>query len=424
MSLPAIILASCSALAFAWSAVAAPRFESAALVDSYDFAAVRDKSGRLMFDTETPAGNLAVLEHVLETGATTILWRNCGGATMRYQSAAELFPPVEAPLDKRRIPSSRPVHGWLRYFQAEPDIVRDILKVCRDRGLGAGIHWPFEETHFASWTFGAWNFEHPQYWGVTVKGQVWSGRCSLAYPEVVEHKLRLTDELLERGMDHLFIDTFRLGGWSPRYEYVSPEIERWRQRYGSEPPENARDPRWCALVAETNHAYFKALRQRLLAAGRPVRLMLGVSRVGRLDSEPDDMLLSRGIDWKRLVHEKVIDTVVLYDVNWDKARPFESTREIYRAMVDFCAGRCQLLCPVSAYSFTGKGIKAYQEATGLRAEQVVGDLMRITWEEGADGINMECVDYNNYAPAVRDEMRRLLEGPLRFKRVRETAPSR
>ena len=38
------------------------------------------------------------------------------------------------------------------------------------------------------------------------------------------------------------------------------------------------------------------------------------------------------------------------------------------------------------------------------------------WEEGADGVNMECVDYNNYAPGVRAEMRRLLDGPFRFKR--------
>lgn len=407
----------CAAAACAGSLCAAERFEAAALVDSYDFAFTRDKSGRILFDTETPEGNLAVLSHVLETGATTILWRNCGGATMRYPSAEERYPLVEAPLDKRRVPSSRPVFGWLRYFQTEPDIVRHILGVCRERGLGAGIHWPFEETHWASWTFGAWNFEHPQYWGVTAQGQVWSGRCSLAYPEVVAHKLRLADELLERGMDHLFIDTFRTGGWSPKYEYVDPEVARWRQRYCSEPPANPRDPRWCALVAETTHAYFLALASRLKSSGRPVRLMLGVSRVKRLGDEPDDMLLARAIDWKRLVREKAIDTVVLYDVEWDAARPFESTREIYREVIAFCAGRCQVLCPISAYSFTGKGLPAYQKATSLSAEKVTGELLRIAWEEGADGVNMECVDYNNYAPGVRAEMRRLLGGPYRIKRA-------
>jgi hypothetical protein len=396
---------------------AAERFEAAALVDSYDFAAVRGKDGAFLFDTETPEGNLAVLEHVLETGATTILWRNCGGATMRYPSAEERYPLVESPLDKRRLPSDRPVYGWLRYYAAEPDIVRTVLGVCRSRGLGAGIHWPFEETHGAGWTFGAWNFEHPQYWGVTAKGQVWAGRCSLAWPEVVAHKLRLADELLARGTEHLFVDTFRTGGWSPAYEYVRPEVERWRKRHGTEPPENPRDPRWCAQVAETTHAYFDALGKRLKASGRPVCLMLGVSRVKRLSDEPDDMLLTRGIDWKRLVREKIVDAVVLYDVDWDAARAFESTRERVRETVAFCRENgCQVLCPMSMYSFTGKGIPAYQKATGLSAERVVKNLIRIAWEEGADGINMECVDYNNYAPGVREEMRRLLEGECRFKR--------
>jgi hypothetical protein len=396
---------------------AGERFEAAALVDSYDFAAVRDKTGAFLFDTETPEGNLAVLDHVLETGATTILWRNCGGATMRYPSEEERYPWVESPLDKRRLPSDRPVFGWVRYSAAEPDIVRHILGVCRSRGLGAGIHWPFEETHWAGWTFGAWNFEHPQAWGVTVKGQVWAGRCSLAWPEVVAHKLRLADELLERGTDHLFIDTFRMGGWSLAYEYVRPEVERWRRRYQTEPPENPRDPRWCALIAETTHAYFDALGKRLKASGRPVRLMLGVSQVKRLGDEPDDMLLTRGIDWKRLVCEKVIDAVVLYDVDWDAARPFDSTREIYREVIAFCEKRqCQVLCPMSMYSFTRKGIPAYQKSTGLSAEKVVEQLIRIAWEEGADGFNMECVDYNNYAPGIREEMRRLLDGPFHFKR--------
>lgn len=399
-----------------WSLGAAERFEAAALVDSLDFAAVRDKDGRFSCDTETAEGNLAVLEHVLETGATTILWRNCGGATMRYQSAEESYPLVESPLDKRRVPSSRPIFGWLRYDLAEPDILRHMLGVCHDRGLGAGIHWPFEETHWASWTFGGWNFEHPQYWGVTPQGQLWAGRCSLAYPKVVAHKLRLTDELLERGMDHLFIDTFRTGGWSPKYEYVQPEVERWRKREHTDPPTDPRDPRWCAFVAETTHAYFVALRDRFKASGRPVRLMLGVTSVQRLSDEPDEMLLARGIDWKRLVREGVLDTVVLYDVNWDEKRPFESTREIIREVLDFCAGECQVLCPMSMYSFTGKGIPAYQKATGLSAEKVVAELIQIAWEEGADGYNMECVDHNNYAPAVRAEMRRLLDGPYHFKR--------
>ena len=48
-----------------WAALASPlasggeRFESAALVDRFDFAGVKDREGRLLFDTETAQGNSA-----------------------------------------------------------------------------------------------------------------------------------------------------------------------------------------------------------------------------------------------------------------------------------------------------------------------------------------------------------------------------
>lgn len=405
------------ALSIAFAASAAERFEAAAWVDSYDFAAVRDTRGKLLFDTETPEGNRAILNAVCETGATTILWRNCGGATMRYISGEEKSATLEAPLDKRRLPSDRPIYGWLRYGRAKPDIVRDMLGECHARGLGAGIHWPFEETHWASWTFGAWNFEHPQYWGVTAKGQVWSGRCSLAYPEVVAHKLRLADELLDRGMDHLFVDTRRTGGWGPGYEYVRPEIERWRKTHRSEPPTDPKDPQWCAFVSETTSAYFVALRRQLGTSGRRVRFMLGISEVGIVGDAPDATLLSSGVDWRRLVREGVVDALVVMNVSWDRARPFESTREIYRSVRGFCEGRCQVLFPVTLYDFEKHGIPSFQRATGQSAERVAGQLLLIAWEEGADGVSMECVDYGNYSPAVCAELRRLLDGPCRFKRA-------
>jgi len=345
---------------------AAERFEAAALVDSLDFAAEKGKADDFLFDTETASGNRAVLEHVLRTGANTILWRNCVGGTMRYLSEETRRPWVESPLDKRRLPDNRPVYGWLRYYQSEPDILRDMLGVCREKGLRAGVHWPFEETHWHSWTIGPWNFEHPQYWGVTSDGQVWSGRCSLAYPDVVAHKLRLVDELLTRGMDHLFIDGLRTGGWSPRDEYVRPEIERWRRTYGTEPPADGRDPRWCAFVSETTHAYFVAVRRHLDASGRKVRLMAGIPEACLVSDKPDVTLLTRGVDWQRLVREGVIDTLVVMSVRWDPERPFESTREIYRSILNVCAGRCEVLFPVSMYDFTARGFPRIRKRRNFR----------------------------------------------------------
>ena len=74
----------------------APAFEKIAIIDSFDFASV--------YDTETVAGTEQILDHVLLTGADTVLWRNCSGATMRYRSQEESPLLMEAPFDPRRVP--------------------------------------------------------------------------------------------------------------------------------------------------------------------------------------------------------------------------------------------------------------------------------------------------------------------------------
>lgn len=414
------------AFAFVFGLSAAELFEAVALVDHHDFSGIRDprRVGAMLFDTETAEGCEAILDHVLLTGAGTVLWRPVSGAVPRFQSREERYPWIQSPLDKRRLPENRPVQGWMRYYEAEPDIIRHITAAIKGRGLRAGLHWPFEETHWMSWTFGAWNFEHPQYWGVTAQGQVWAGRSSLAYPEVIAHKLRLVDELLERGADHLFIDTWRTGGWGPRFEYVRPEIDRWRERYGSEPPADASDALWCAFVAETTHEWFASLRERLDSSGRKVRLMLGVQPLGPITDQADDVLLRSGVDWRRLVDEGLIDTLVVMGVSWDKRRPFESTREHYREIIGHCNGRCEVLFPVQAYDFTSLGIPSYRKVTKLDDAQIAEKLVQIAWEEGSDGIVMEVVDYDNYKAPTREALRRLLDGGCRFKRGKRPNASR
>ena len=114
--------------------------------------------------------------------------------------------------------------------------------------------------------------------------------------------------------------------------------------------------------------------------------------------------------------QEVVDGVVVMSVKWDKARAFESTREIYRSVVGACGGRCDVLFPVTMYDFTKRGIPSYQEATKQAADKVAGELLRIAWEEGADGICMECVDYRNYSEKTCAELKSALEGKSRFKR--------
>lgn len=387
----------------ATAAAAEPeRFEVAAWVDHFDFSSI--------FDTEKPEGLAKILDHVQETGATTILWRNCAGSTMRYQSRVESHH-NSSQLDKRRILDARQPIGWVRYGDAQPDIVATIVKMCRQRGLRPGIHWPFEETHWAVWTVGQFNLEHPQYWGRNALGQPWWGRVSLAYEPVIEHKLALVDELVARGIEVLFLDFWRTGAWSPADEYVEPVTASYRQRYGTSPPDNPKDPTWCRHVSEYVTAYLRRLRQHLKASGRPVELAVGIAAIA---SHSDAPLIEKGVDWRRWVDEGLIDTLVINDVNWDKRDPLESTRQAYREVLSFVHGRCRVWCPVEQYNFSAHGLPGYEKATGKKAEDLAALLTTMAHQEGAHGISLECVDYNNYAPATREALRGLTSGDCRW----------
>jgi DNA-binding transcriptional MocR family regulator len=112
-------------------------FEIAAWVDHYDFAAAQ-QDGKFLFDTETSQGIAAVLDHVQETGATTILWRNCAGSTMRYQSVEESHH-NDSQLDKRRVLDDRAIFGWVRYGDpaGDPALRAAVSRRLADLGVPA-----------------------------------------------------------------------------------------------------------------------------------------------------------------------------------------------------------------------------------------------------------------------------------------------
>ena len=141
---------------------------------------------------------------------------------------------------------------------------------CAKRGLDWGIHTTWVESHWISNTESNWNLLHPQYTTRTKHGSPRLASASLAFPEVMAHKLRLVDERLAMKPKTVFLDLFRNGGWSPALEYVQPVRDAWRARHGGEPPDSATDPRWLALVSEWQMAYVRAFAAKCHAAGAPL----------------------------------------------------------------------------------------------------------------------------------------------------------
>lgn len=372
-----------------------PKFEKIAQVDHWDF--------NRHFDIETKGGVNDILDHVLLTGADTIAWRVNGGSSPRFYSKEESVVDMVPPFNPVRIPDARKIEGHMRLYGGGRgvDTYAYAMGECERRGLGRCAYWPYEENHWHTSKVGAWNFANPQFWCRTKAGQPWIGRTSLAFSEVAAHKLRMLDEILAEGPDTLYIEAWRSGGWSVKDEYVQPNIDAWKMRYPGEGLPEPADPRWIELVAERQYSFFCDVRRHLDASGRKVRFLLGIyCRHG----EVDPMYAEKGIDWRRLAENGIIDGVVIMAFDPDPVRPLESTRELYERVAKD-KGKCQMFCPVSEYCQTRKwGIADYAKMLGITKGNATKMLVDLAHDAGADGILMECVDYNNYT----DEMCRAL----------------
>ena len=357
-------------------------FEKIALVDSFDF------HGSAGFDIETPEGTEKVLEHVLLTGADTVLWRNMSGALPRYPSAEESRPAKEPPLDLRRLPLNEKDRGWVRWDFPKTNLLVHAGWAVGRRGKGFGIHVPLEENHGEAWTWGTWNLEHPEFWCVPKGGAPWAGAASKTHPDVMAHKLRLVDEILFDGVETVFLDLLRAGSWSPARE--SAPVEK---------------------VREAVTDYIRGIRARCDVTGRKIRFLIGLPHIS-LGENVDYTFSQCGVDWKALAADGTVDGVVLMAAFLRPGRDvWQETRDVY-AHVMRNRGRAKVYFPVAEYGWN-HGIPQYCQATGLSKAQVAERLMTLAAEAGADGVTLECVDYGNYTKEMCEAIKNFKTGETR-----------
>ena len=370
-----------------------PAFEKIALIDSYD--EVR------CVDAETREGTEQIVERALGTGATHIFWRNQSGSLPRYPSREDDLTMLQFPLDKRRVGGHSP-HGWARLERGETNLIAHAFQSIRAHHASPGIHLTFEENHWANWTMGPWNLEHPQFWCRAHGGVPWPGRSSFAYDEVLEHKMRLVDELIAMGADTIYLDLWRDGNWSPRLEYVPKLVAEYTAMHGRPPPADPKDDSWLQFVSKYTHRYIRALRARCDAAPRKVRLLVSLTHLepGKEDRHHWERY---ALDWKALAAEGVFDGIVVSDVNFSKGDPFGSTRRCYEYVRANC-GSAALYGHCTMYNYR-RGIPSYMKATGLSAAVVARRLLDVAKESGASGVIMEVVDWVNYTPEVMKVIR-------------------
>lgn len=363
--------------------LAAATFEILPLVDESDWSE--------RFDIERTNGVVKVLDEVMRTHPTTILWRDKGAGRYWIPTDEERSPTGEQPLDKRLIPVNGSF-GYLRLDRPDFAMFPFLGEESRRRNVGFGFHTGFEENHQIPCSEPNWNVMHPEFWCRIRSGMPRQASVSLAFPEVMAHKLRLVDERLKYAPEIVFLDLHRAGGWSVDLEYVKPVCDRWRAKYCCEPPENAHDPRWIALCSEDVMRYFRAFAAKCRAKG--TRFLLGIQKV---ELGYDYMWDRYGIDWRTLAKEGAIDGLVVMGVKPDKARAFESTKEILSAVKADC-GATPLYFQASSYN-SNNGFNTYKTWTGLDTVTCMRRMIEIAKEVGCRGVILECVDPGHYADA-------------------------
>lgn len=375
----------------------AAAFEKIALVDSLDFARI--------YDIETEKGSAELVDFLACVHPTELWWRDKGGARMRYPSREESCPIEDCPFEKRR-PPREDTWGYLRLNRSDVDLLALARRQCLAKGWDFGIHTTFEENHWCLELASAWNLAHPQYGCAAYGGVQWMGHCSLAFPEVMAHKLRLVDERLAYRPKAIFLDLWRCAGWSPALEYVEPVIAKWKARHPGEPvPADSWDPRWVEIAAEPVVRYFRAFSAKCRAAG--VRFYVGWKPV-RLanDPKPTEYCVDWGriLDWKGLAAEGVFDGIVVMSNVIDEKDPFGSYRKTLE-YVKANAGGGRVYGAVKMYNLRKTGIPQYAKITGLRPGEIARRMLVIAKDVGCAGVILECVDANNYPQDVCDALR-------------------
>ena len=388
----AFVAVALCASAIAVGAQQSAGFEKVALVDSLDEA--------LKWDVETPEGTLKVLEDVLRPHSTRVLWRDRGACLMRYPCSEEPYPECEFPIDKRRVPPKIGAYWALRLDNCGFDVFKLVFDECERRGLKQGIHTTWEENHWCNSFMGTWNMRHPQFCCRAKDGISWSGHASLAYPEVMEHKLRMVDERIALKPQTIFLDMWRDSEWTPRLEYVPPVCARWRERYGCEPPDNAKDDRWLGLVSEYVTAYVKEFSRRCRAAG--VEFVIGLSYLAKGGR---GVWQHYALDWRKLAAEGVFDGIWVMGFPIDPKRPFESTEELYAYMMTQKGKAAKVYFPLNEYNQRREGLETYAKYAGCSKAEAARRLLEIARKVGGAGVVYECVDCHLYGKEVCDALK-------------------
>ncbi|UCD27325.1 MAG: hypothetical protein JSV03_09335 [Planctomycetota bacterium] len=381
------------------------------------------------------------IRYFCDYGCNSLGHRFMAGGSARYNSGI-LRGERARYIDKLVGPDIRDPWASYRFGDIETDVLSEWVKWCHFYGKKAFAVWCFEDAHGYTSFLSFFNVEHPQFMGKRKDGTFALAYASLAYPEVIEHKLAIAQEVLDRGVDGFVFDFQRVWGWfserSLTYhhrgmggwdrEYVPHVVEAYKHEYGVDPrtePDNNR--RWIEFCARYHTNFFREFRKCIDAfeqtSGRTIEIVMAIPAVSE---DPFTSVKAYGCDWETWVDEGLMTAmspiIPAEDINGGK-QTLDDLVDIMEYVHAKCKGKCEVVWPLAQYKRT---LTALAKNSGYSLPDDINDvidrILKEAYDHGAAGIQLTTVDYNMVDPKISmtvDAVVRYykgLNGPYRWRK--------
>jgi len=277
-----------------------------------------------------------IMDHAAEAGMTHVAWRVSHLGKLTYPTQ------VGTVQDGHR--AIRPSLTPFGLILKRCDPVRVAVEAAHERGLKMLFYiCLFDECYelpdgikSESWL----GEQHPEYYlehhNKDHEGpRHVRGVFSLSYEEVHDYFLAIVREGLDRGCDGVYLDVARthaganpisVYGWWPEwtnpylaYGYNDPDVERYRSRYGEDPPlgdpngPSEAEANWNRVRGEALTDFMRSVRPLANSFGATVDIcQYPTTYNGFNPGYPCRQQLGRfHVDWETWAHERLIDSIRL-----------------------------------------------------------------------------------------------------------------
>ncbi len=348
----------------------------------------------------------SLIDSVYDTGIRTLFWRTPGFPSrgkyseIRYFSKDEIAKLVGRELSKRELDILTP------FFEGEGltiDFTWHTLKMAIDYAHSKGMTiWSWYDQADSHGGCGNWGglfvrkhskfiLQHPDLTRKSRRGGLYNqieveehkdpncplkGRGqhgSLCFKEVQDHRLSVIQEVVEYGMDGVYIVDYGYIG------YEDPVVNSFKEKYGLDPNELPEDDsRWVSHQGGVLTGYLRRVRDLLNSSGRDIGLAFE-SRGPRKSLPGLRLYLTSQIE--TLINEKVLDYVSVWvgeDVlTLKKIMGGDASHVIRRFELSSDAEKWWLFEGASAMKDLGIAIFSVDEATNVEPDhwELIGEMV-------------------------------------------------